>query len=76
MKFNNYEQETVIIFDAKNKEWNFYTCVPSHIELFTSNSQDEPSEVTILTEEEGIATSIKFTLPKYSINLESFIKKQ
>lgn len=76
MKFNNYEQETVIIFDAKNEEWNFYTCVPSHIELFTSNSQDEPSEVTILTEEEEIATSIKFNLPKDSINLENFIKKE
>ncbi|AUO12329.1 hypothetical protein [Priestia megaterium] len=76
MKICKEEQETVIIFDAKNEEWDFYTCVPSHIELFTSNSQNEPSEVTILTEEGGEPTSIKFTLPKYSINLESFTKKE
>ncbi|MFI8657993.1 hypothetical protein [Priestia megaterium] len=76
MKFNKDEQETVIIFDAKNEEWNFYTCVPSHIELVTSGVLHKPSEITLLTEEEGVATSIKFTVPKEFTNLEGFIKKK
>lgn len=70
------EQETVITFDAKEGEWKFYTCVPSHIRLFASKLTDVSRELEVLTENEGIPTSIRFDLPKASINPSNFIKKK
>ncbi|MGH0681365.1 hypothetical protein [Bacillus mycoides] len=76
MKFKKAEQETVITFDAKIGEWTFYTCVPSHIRLFTSKTDEISEKIEVLTECEGNPTSIKFNVPKESINPKNFIKKK
>jgi hypothetical protein len=76
MKIPFEEQETVITFDAKTGEWTFYSCVPSHIRLFTDNPSVKQSEYKVLTEEEGNPTSIRFSLSKTSVNLKNLVKKQ
>jgi len=76
MKFTLEEQETVITFDAKEGVWHFYSCVPSHIRLFTSKLAEISRELEVLTENEGISTSIRFSVPKALINPKNFIKKK
>lgn len=76
MRFNKYEQETVITYDTKKGEWIFYTCVPSHIQLFFKNSMVNTEKIEVLTTHEGKATSIKFQLEKSLVSPKDFVKKQ
>ncbi len=76
MKFNRIEQETVITFEAETGEWNFYTCVPTHIALFTQNDWITTKDIKVLTEYEGVPTSISFNAKNDLINSKQFIKKK
>ncbi|MED3982207.1 hypothetical protein [Priestia megaterium] len=76
MRIHKEEQETVITFDAKKGQWSFYTCVPSHIRLFLTNSMVDTEKIEILTTHEGKATSIKFKLEKSLVSPKDFVKKQ
>lgn len=74
MRFSIEEQETVITYDAKNKEWAFYTCVPSQIKTFLENPSVK-GNFEILTEDQGQPTSIRFKLEK-SLVKKQFIKSK
>jgi hypothetical protein len=76
MKFSKEERETVLTYDDFTGEWDVYTSVPSHIRLFTSKIADISGELEVVTKDEGIPTSIRFNLPKESINPHNFIKKK
>lgn len=76
MKFSLEEMESVITFDAKEGVWHFYSCYPPHVRLFTSKLTEISRELEVLTENEGISTSIRFSVPKALINPKNFIKKK
>lgn len=75
MIFNKEEQETVITYEAETGEWNFYTCVPSHIKSFMKNPILNKDNFKILTSSEGNPTSIEFKV-KNDIVTKSFFKKK
>jgi hypothetical protein len=76
MKFGKDEQETVIVFDAEIGEWEIYSCVPEHIKMVLKNTAINSADIEVLTQFEGKATSIRFTLENAAISLASFFKKK
>lgn len=76
MKFTKEDQETVIIFEAETGEWNFYSCVPAHIQLFMKNGRINNGDIEVLTSHEGIPTSIRFKVENSAISIASFFKKK
>lgn len=73
MKFNKAEQETVITYDHSTGEWNFYTSVTSHINCYMKNPLVSNKNIEVLTRNEGIPTSIRFT-PDKSIVRKNFLR--
>ena len=75
MKFNKEEQETVITYEAETGKWNFYTCVPSHINSYMKNPILNKENINVLTSYEGKPTSIEFKVEN-DIVTKSFFKKK
>lgn len=74
MKYTREEQETVITFETETGLWSFYTSVTNHINSFMKNPLII-KEIQVLTEYEGVPTSIQFTVENALVS-KSFFKKQ
>lgn len=76
MRFSVDEQETTLVYDAKEKQWHIYSNVPAHVRFLIENSLKFNIGFQVLDEEEGQETAIRLVMDQSLISLKKLFKQK
>ena len=76
MRFTLDEQETTLVYDAKEKQWHIYSNVPAHVRFLVENSLKFNIGFQVLDEEEGQETAIRLVLDQSLVSLKKLFKQK
>lgn len=76
MRFSVDEQETTLVYDAKEKQWHIYSNVPAHVRFLVENSLKFNIGFQVLDEEEGQETAIRLVMDQSLISLKKLFKQK
>lgn len=76
MRFTLDEQETTLVYDAKEKQWHIYSNVPAHVRFLVENSLKFNIGFQVLDEEEGQETAIRLVMDQSLVSLKKLFKQK